>query len=273
MPHDATVGQGGDRSMSACSPTRPARIIVLDDRWCATTFRPRSRTPTCSREQGLLSAGGPRAIRDALAAIGDEHARGAMAHHARPGGLPDGDRESADGAHRRGRRTPACRPLAQRSSARRAAPVSARRGAEPARRRAGGGRGARRAGGARRLDRAAGLHPHAAGDAEHGGAVGARLRRRDPRRRRGLAARRSGARRRTRWAPRPATGRRTSSRIARRRARRLGFDGHARAGDRRAAVARQGRGAAAVRDHAAHAGPGAPRRGSAAVLHRRSSVS
>jgi hypothetical protein len=35
--------------------------------------------------------------------------------------------------------------------------------------------------------------------------------------------------------------------------------GHARAGDGRAAVARQGRGAAAVRDHAAHAGLGRSR--------------
>ena len=80
-------------------------------------------------EQGLLSAGDLAAIRDGAA----RHRRGAraraMAHHARAGGLPDGDRESADGAHRRRRRTPARRTLAQRPGAGRAAAVPARRGA------------------------------------------------------------------------------------------------------------------------------------------------
>ena len=47
----------------------------------------------------------------------------------------------------------------------------------------------------------------------------------------------------------------------------LGFDDRARAGHGGAALARQGRGAAAVRVHAAHAGPRPPRRRPAAVLY------
>ena len=55
--------------------------------------------------------------------------------------------------------------------------------------------------------------------------------------------------------------------------RRLDFSGDPRAGHRGAAVARQGRSAAAVRNHAAHAGYGAAGRRPGAVLHARSSAS
>ena len=51
--------------------------------------------------------------------------------------------------------------------------------------------------------------------------------------------------------------------------RRLGFCGHSRAGDRGAVVARQSRGAAAVRNHAAHAGSRPARGRPAAVLFAR----
>jgi hypothetical protein len=113
---------------------------------------------------------------------------------------------------------------------------------------------ARCAGGARRRHGAARLHPHAAGDAEHGGAVGAGLRRRDTRRREGLAQP-AAHRARIRWARRPATARRIC-RLDREATRGAGLCRHAGTGDRGAALARQGRGAAAVRDHAAHAGHG-----------------
>ena len=113
--------------MSACSTTRRARTICSTTGWCATTSRPRSRMPRCSRNRGCCRAADLGAIRDALAA----HRRGTrarrVAHHPRAGGLPDRHRESADRAHRRGRRTPARGPFAQRSGARGAAAVSARR--------------------------------------------------------------------------------------------------------------------------------------------------
>ena len=62
--------------MSACSHTPPARIISSTSASCATTSRPRSRTPTCSPASGLLSRADHAAIRDALRAIGEEHAQG-----------------------------------------------------------------------------------------------------------------------------------------------------------------------------------------------------
>ena len=72
-------------------------------------------------------------------------------------------------------------------------------------------------------DRPARLHAHAAGDAELGRALGARICGRDPRRRRSGCATRSGASRRIRSARPPATARRTCRSIATARATRLEF--------------------------------------------------
>ena len=115
-------------------------------------------------------------------------------------------------------------------------------------------------------DSAARLHPHAAGHAEQRGAVGGRLR--------GRAARRRAGPRRIRAArlAQPAGfGRRLRhARLAARsraHAREARFRRGAPAGDGGAARARQGRGAVAVRMRAAHAGPWAPGRRPAAVLH------
>ena len=86
-------------------------------------------------------------------------------------------------------------------------------------------------------------------------AVGRRFRGRVSRRRGGLAALRAAASTRTRWDRPPATACRGLPLDRERDARSARLRANAGAGDRRAALARQGRGAAAVRDRAADAGP------------------
>ena len=121
-------------------------------------------------------------------------------------------------------------------------------GAELAARRGALRRGARCAGAARRRHRPAGLHPHAAGHAEQRGAVGRRFRRRTARRcRRACAAT---ARRASKSPLGSAAGYGTPGLPLdrERHAREARLRERARAGHRRAAGARQGRSAVAVRD-------------------------
>ena len=62
--------------MRGCSPTRPATITSLDNRLVAYDVRASIAHAEMLAEQGLLSAADLAAIRDALAAIGAEHAAG-----------------------------------------------------------------------------------------------------------------------------------------------------------------------------------------------------
>ncbi len=217
-------------------------------------------------EQGLLSAGDLAAITAALRAIGEEHERGQWRIT-----LEQEDcqtaienlltaRIGAAGGRLHAGRSRNDQVLAALRLYLRDATQSLHDGALERR------GGARRAGGARRLDRASRVHPYAAGHAEHGGAVGARLRRRDPRRCGGSATREAA---RGQESARVRRGLRhtESRRQPRIDAAASGLHRHARAGDRRAAVARQGRSAPVVRDHLAHPGPGSSRRRPAAVLH------
>ena len=120
---------------------------------------------------------------------------------------------------------------------------------------------------------AARLYPHAAGHAEQRRALGVGLCRGISRRCGRTASRRSGASAKTRWDPLPASARRILhiSREATRAASR--FRRHPRAGDGGAVVARQSGGAAAVRNHAAHAGPGHGSRPICCCSTRRNSAS
>ena len=94
--------------------------------WCATTSRPRSRMPTCSRAQDFCRPPITRRSGTPCVRSAPEHCRRSLAPHARGGGLPDRHREPAHRADRRRRRAAARGPLAQRSGARGAASVSAR---------------------------------------------------------------------------------------------------------------------------------------------------
>ncbi len=170
--------------MRACSPTPPARTTRSTSAWCATTCAPRWRTREMLHEQSAAVA--PQdleRIRAGLSALGEEHERGLW--HVE---LADEDGQTAL-ERRLTERIGAAGgrihlgPLAQRSGAHRAAAVPARRD-----RCAGGWRGAvrsaRSSAWAQRQGAiaAARLHPHAAGDAQLGGALGRRLRRRARRR-------------------------------------------------------------------------------------------
>ena len=117
--------------MRACSPTPRATTTLLDNRLVRYDIEASIAHAEMLGEQGLLSAADLAAIRGALAAIGEEHARGEWRIT-----LEQEDCQTAIenlltariGARRR---PPACRPLAQRSGAGRAAAVPARRRGRP----------------------------------------------------------------------------------------------------------------------------------------------
>ena len=75
-PHDAACGTRVRRSMSACSRTPPARTISLDERLVRYDIEASIAHADMLARTGLLSAADHAAIRDALRAIGAEHAEG-----------------------------------------------------------------------------------------------------------------------------------------------------------------------------------------------------
>ncbi len=225
---------------------------LLDNRLVRYDIRASIAHAEMLAEQGLLSAADLE--RHSRCACGDRRRACArtMAHHARARGLPNGDREPADGAHRRGRRAPACRPLAQRSSAGCAAPVLARRRRNPC-------TPARSRWPERSTRwRCATAPSHCPATPTCSRPCRARSRcgpRASPPKSatmRRACSTRSGARQEPAWVrcgirhAEPRCQPRIDAAPAR-------LCRHARTGHRGAVIARQGRGAAVVRDHAAHA--------------------
>ena len=268
-------GTRARRSMSACCTTPPARTTRSMSGWCRYDVAPRSRMRDMLHAQQLLSAADLAAIRDGADARSARSTRaGSWRVKLDRGGRPDGAREPADRAHRRGRRTAASR------AARATIKCSRRCACTCATRRTRCSAGA--------LAVAEALEALAAREAPSLlpgythmqqampstvalWALGFAAR--DSRRCRGS---RGAVQRRIDKNPlgsaagygTPRSADSTASDTRRARLRR-----HARAGDRRAALARQGRSAAVVRDHAAHAGHGSSRRRPAARSTRRNSAS
>ena len=217
--------------------------------------------------QSLISAADFEAIRAGLSALADEHARGLWRIE-----LADEDGQTALERHLTARIGPAGGRIhlgrSRNDQVLTALRLYLREAVEELATGAASCAAALEALAAREAHTALpGLHAHAAGDAELGAAVGAAASPRScattpPDLRAGAAAsgqEPAGIRGRLRY---PGTADRSRGDARGARVRRGPG-----AGDRSAAVARQGRGAAAVRDHAAAAGPVALRRRRAAVRH------
>ncbi len=238
---------------------------ALDNRLVAYDIRASIAHAEMLGEQNLLSPADLAAIREALTAIGDEHAQGRWRISLEQEDCQTAIENLLTARIGRGRRPAACRALEKRSGAGSPAALPARCGGSTQGWSARSGARARSAGRTARPSRASRLYPHAAGHAKQRRALGFGICRGTARRCRGTT-RHAAAHRQEPLGIRGRIRHPESRHQPRSHAPAPGVCGHSRAGDRGAVVARQSRGAAAVRNHAADARPRPARGRPVAVL-------